>query len=381
MLLVKWEKYKKMTLLESMKMLDYCDFRICGKTKFLASEIAIITICSIIAGGSGYRDMERFGNEKNEWLRSFLQLKNGIPSHDTFRYFWKNLAPARFNTCFMQWLDSVSELADGDTVHIDGKCLRRAFSEVGKQPCIVSAYSSREKLVIGQVKTDEKSNEITAIPNLLNQLYLMGAIVTIDAAGCQKKIVKKIVKKHGDYFISLKGNQETFHEEVKGLFDATFKNRNEYFKSYSQTEKGHGRIVTRKCTQTGYIDWFADKDKWSNLRSLCMIESETINIKDGTTAKDRRFFISSLKVDPKRALKIATEHWDIENPLHWTLDMVFDEDHSRIRTGYAVENLAIMRHFAFDVIRLASSASGGITNRKKTLTWNDEKLRKAIEAA
>lgn len=370
-----------MTMLESMEKLNSTDFRMKGKVRFSASTIAVITLCAMIGGASGYRDFERFGNEKLEWLRTFLDLPNGIPNHDTFRYFWRNLEPARFNACFMEWVDSVSELEDGDTVNIDGKVLRRALSSLGRAPCIVSAYASRERIVIGQIKTDEKSNEITAIPDLLDQLYLIGAIVTIDAAGCQKKIVKKITDKHADYLISLKGNQETIHEEVKELFETKFKNRERAFMSHTETDKGHGRLVTRKCTQTGWVDWFADLDKWAGIRSFCMIETETTDLKTGKVTQDKRYFISSLDVDPKRALKAAVGHWSIENPLHWTLDMVFDEDHSRVRTGYGAENLAIMRHFAFDVIRLAKNVTGGISCRKKMLTWNDDKLKALLGAA
>ena len=364
-----------------MMKLDATDFRMRGKVRFAASAIAVITLCAIIAGASGYRDFERFGNEKLAWLRTFLDLPGGIPSHDTFRYFWRNLEPARFNACFMEWVDSVCELADGDTVNIDGKVLRRALSSLGRAPCIVSAYASRERIVIGQVRTDEKSNEITAIPDLLEQLHLIGAIVTIDAAGCQRKIVKKIAGKHADYLISLKGNQESIHEEVKELFATKFKDREKAFKCYEETDKGHGRLVTRKCTQTGWVDWFEDLDKWAGLRSFCMIETETTNLKTGEVTQDRRYFISSLDVDPAKALRVAVGHWSIENPLHWTLDMVFDEDHSRVRTGYGAENLAIMRHFAFDVIRLARNVTGGISCRKKVLTWNDDKMKAMLGAA
>ena len=378
---VKRENQKKMTMLETMAKLDSTDFRTKGKVKFPASTIAVITLCAIIAGGSGYRDFERFGLEKIDWLRTFLVLPDGIPNHDTFRYFWRNLEPARFNACFMEWIDSVSELEIGDGVHIDGKCLRRALTSLGRQPCIVSAYASKQRIVIGQVKADEKSNEITAIPNLLDKLYLAGAIVTIDAAGCQKKIVKKIADKQADYVISLKGNQETIHNEVRELFETVFKNRDTIFISHEETEKGHGRLVTRKCTQTGWVSWFEDLKDWAGLKSFCQIKTTTTDLKTGAETHDIRYFISSLDVNPERVLHFAVKHWSIENPLHWTLDMVFDEDHSRIRTGFGAENIAVMRHFAFDVIRLATGVSGGISSRKKQLTWNDEKMKATLKSA
>lgn len=241
-----------------------------------------------------------------------------------------------------------------------------------------SAYASRERIVIGQVKADEKPNGITAIPNLLDELYLSGAIVTIDAAGRQKKIVKKIIDKQSDYVISLKGNQETIHDEARELFETKFKNRDSMSKSHEETEKGRGRLVTRKCAQTGWVSRFQDLKEWAGLKSFCQIETTTIDLKTGTEAHDSRYFISSLDVNPELALHVAVKHWSIENPLHWTLDMVFGEDHSRIRTGFGAENIAIMRHFAFDVIRLSTGVSGGIAARKKQLTWNDKKMKKAL---
>ena len=370
-----------MTLLESMGKLDETDFRVKGRCKHKASEIAVITVCSIISGGTSYYDFEEFGRDRLDWFRLFLKLENGRPSHDTFQRFWSKCEPARMNAIFMEWVDSlVDELPDGDGIHVDGKCLRRALTKDGKQPCIVSAYSSKDRIVIGQVKADEKSNEITAIPDLLEQLYLIGAIVTIDAAGCQKKIVRKIVGKHGDYLISLKGNQSTMHDAIRELFETSFRNGVSDFVSHEETSTGHGRVERRTCWQTDYLEWFREKPKWAGLNSVCMIETERTVKKTGKTSKERRFFISSLPVDPKKALHVAVQHWDVENPLHWTLDMVFDEDHSRARSGYAAENLAIVRHIAFDMIRLDKVTEGGMSRKKKSMTWNSEKLRLALLA-
>ena len=342
----------------------------------------MITVCAIISGCTSYYDFEAFGHERSEWLRTFLELENGIPSHDTFRRFWTNCEPARMNALFMEWVDGLTdESLDGDGVHIDGKCLRRALTEDGRQPCIVSAYSSRGRIVIGQVKADEKSNEIKAIPDLLDQLFLIGAIVTIDAAGCQKKIVRKITDRHGDYLISPKGNQERMHDEIRELFEMSFRNGRSDFVSYTETTSGHGRVEKRTCWQTDYLDWFQDKPKWAGLNSVCMIESERTIRKTGNTTTERRFFISSLPVNPKKALHVAVQHWDVENPLHWTLDMVFDEDHSRARAGYAAENLAIMRHIVYDMIRMDKVTKGGMSRKKKALTWNAEKLLQALLAA
>ena len=377
------EPSSKVSLVDAMKGLDEMDFRVKGRSKHVASEMAVVTLCAFISGGTSYYDIVNFATERLDWLRGFLELKNGITSHDAFRYFWKHLPPAVFNACFMKWIDSFLELEDGDGIHIDGKCIRRAIAASGKIPCIVSAYSSRERIVIGQVKTDEKSNEITAIPRLLDRLYLMGCIVTIDAAGCQKKITRKIREKHADYLLALKDNQKLLVEGIAELFETKFRDRETRFREYEETDRGHGRVTTRKCCQTDYIEWMTEKDRkgWIDLKSVCRIETETTKTSTGKTTTDVRYFISSLGVDPAKALHTAVEHWDIENPLHWTLDMVMDEDHSRARAGYAAENLAIVRHIAFDLLRLDGGTSGGIKRKKQTMTWNSDKLKQALLAA
>ncbi len=367
-----------MSLLSCLRRLDETDFRVRGRTKHRASEIAAITVCSIVCGGTSYYDFESFGREREAWLRQFLELQNGIPSHDAFRYFWKNLAPARLDACFMEWVEECRSGYDGDGVHIDGKCIRRAHGPDGRAPCILSAYSSKDRIVVGQRKADDKSNETTALPRLIASLRLLGAVVTIDAAGCQRKVVRAIVGRHADYLISLKGNQGTMHEEVKELFSGGAAEGSE---EYSETEKGHGRVTTWRCVQTGDLGWFADRDKWAGLKSVCMVETETFLQKTSETTRDVRYFISSLDVDPERALRIARGHWDVENPLHWTLDMVFDEDHSRARDKFSAENIAIVRHMGFNMIRMDKGTEGGISRRKKALTWNEGKMLKAILAA
>ena len=209
----------------------------------------------------------------------------------------------------------------------------------------------------------------------------MGCIVTIDAAGCQRKTVRKIVDKHADYLISLKGNQSTMHDEISELFETKFSDRDTRFKTYEAMQKGHGRVTKRTCCQTDYLEWLADRGKWAGLASVVMIDTECLKQKTGETTKDRRFFISSLPVNPKRALELAVSHWDIENPLHWTLDMVFDEDHSRASSGFAAENLAILRHLEFNLIRRDKVTEGGMSRKKKMMTWNEDKLLKALFAA
>ena len=366
---------KPLTLKDAL--LEVSDFRIDRRKKYPLYEMLMIAVCAMVAGAKGPTDFERFGTAKLKFLKKFLPLQKGIPSHDTFRRVLGKLDPKRFNAALVKWLESVSDVA-GDIISVDGKLLRRALTKDGKMPCIVSAYSKRTKLVIGQVKADEKSNEITAIPNLLDVLYLKGAIVTIDAAGCQKKIVGKILKRGAGYIISLKGNQSTMHDEIRAFMqDPAFKAR---FKKAKTVDNGHGRVETRTCWQTDDIDWFEDKDKWAGLRSVCMVESVVYDKSTGKTTSETRFFISSLPVDPKRALEAIRAHWGVE-AMHWILDMDFDEDRSRARREDLAENLAMLRHVVINVLRLDKSVFGGISVKRKELTWDDEKLLGLMLAA
>ena len=366
---------KPLTLKEAL--LEVSDFRIDRRKKYPLYEILMIAVCAMIDGAKGPTDFERFGRGKVKFLKKFLPLQNGIPSHDTFRRVLGKLDPKRFNAAMVKWLESVADVT-GDVISIDGKLLRRALTTDCKMPCIVSAHSHRTRLVIGQVKANEKSNEITAIPNLLDVLYLKGAIVTIDAAGCQRKIVRKILKRGAGYVISLKGNQSTMLDEIRAFMqDPAFKAK---FKKAKTVDKGHGRIETRTCWQTDDIAWFEDRGKWAGLRSVCMVESVVYNTKTRETTMETRHFISSLPVDPKRALEAIRAHWGVE-AMHWILDMDFDEDRSRARREDLAENLAMLRHVVINVLRLDKSVFGGISVKRKELTWDDDKLLRLMIAA
>lgn len=383
-----------MTLVESLGKLDELDFRVRGRCRYRASEIALVTLCALVAGGTSHYDFADYGREKADWLGSLHRLdprlpdfRNGTPSHDAFRHFWNNLPPAVLDACFMEWIDWGSIPGAADEVHVDGKVIRRANAPDGRQPCVVSAYSSRDRIVVGHVKTSDKSNEITAIPRLLKKLRLAGAVVTIDAVGCQTNIVKTIAERGADYLIALKGNQGGMLEAAEEIFRDNgalgwYPRLNGKFDFAKVAEKGHGRITAWECLHTDDIGgWFGDIGKWAGLKSVCMVATRTKDTKTGETTESTRYFISSLPADAKRALGISRRHWDVENPLHWTLDMVFDEDHSRARGGFSAENLAIMRHFCFDMIRRDKGTHGGMSRRKKALTWNDRKMIEAILAA
>ena len=311
-----------MTLEEALKRIP--DFRMSRRKKFPLWEVLMIVVCAMISGATSYYDYERYGREKLGFLKRFLPLANGIPSHDQFRYILMRLDPARFNAAVLAWLESIVDLC-GDVVSIDGKVLRRAFGEDGRKPCIVSAMAAGGKAVMAQIRTAEKSNEITAIPNLVQMLCLKGCIATVDAAGCQKKIVGKIVGRGGDYIISLKGNQSRMHDEIRAfMLDGELRKG---FASDVSVDCSRGTVEKRTCWQTEGIGWFADKGEWPGLKSCCMVKTETYFKKTGKTVVETRFFISSLPEDPAKALRAIRAHWGIE-AMHWVLDMEFDTDWS-----------------------------------------------------
>ena len=318
------------------------------------TDILVITICAVICDMDSWADVELFGKCKESWLRTFLKLRNGIPSHDTFGRVFSMLDPVALERCFTGWLSAVSSEFKGQTVAIDGKTLRGSFDRAsGRSPLhLVSAYAAQARLVLGQVATEAKSNEITAIPELLETLFLKGCIVTIDAMGCQREIVRKIVEKEADYVLGLKGNQSTMHEEVKEFFESA---KADQFKgiphsSHEEVDKGHGRIETRRCWCTSDVEWFEDLAKWKGLRSFIAIES-TRTVGDQTST-ETRYYISSLDgTDAARAAQAVRQHWAIENELHWTLDVVFGEDLSRVRNRNAAHNFSILRRIALNLLK------------------------------
>ena len=318
-------------------------------------------------------ELEEFGIAKEEWFRTFLELPNGIPSHDTFGRFFAALNPDAFSQCFMSWIASVAEVTKGKVVAIDGKTIRRSFDRASSKSAvhIVSAWLAANRMVLGQVRTEEKSNEITAIPRLLELLSLTGCIVTIDAMGCQKNIVQAIVNQNADYVIGLKGNQGTLHDEVRALFDDAEKSdfRDLQHDAAQTVEKDHGRIETRRCVVTSYVDWFADKEHWAGLRSFAMVESQRVI--GGKTSSERRYFISSLPgLDAAQMLHAVRTHWSIENDLHWSLDVAFREDESRVRIDNAAENTATLRKVALTLLKQDQTTKAGIAARRKKAGWS-----------
>lgn len=305
--------------------------------------------------------------ELKAWFKTFLKLPNGIPSHDTFTRVFSLLDPASFNECFLHWTQGLRAAITEEIISLDGKALRRATNS-SSIPYIVSAWSSENGIVLGQLKVEEKSNEITVVPKLLDVLMLKGCIVTLDAMGCQRATVEKIVERGADYLISLKGNQETAHEEIRSFMEDAVVNTPEKLDYFESVEKGHGRIETRRCWQSNQLDWFADRAKWRKLQSVCMIES--IREIKGKASSERRFFLSSLPLNATKAARTARSHWGIENKLHWVLDVQLNEDQSRARMRNAAENLAILRHITLNILKRETTKKRGVKGKQRNAAWD-----------
>ncbi len=276
-------------------------------------EILVIALCSILSGGEGFDDMEDFGRHKEVWLRGFLKLEHGIPSHDTFRRVFCLIRPEVFVECLVQWTQSIRERVAGEVVAIDGKSLRRTGKTKETIVHLVSAWATTNRLVLGQIKVNEKSNEITAVPHLLRVLELSGCIVTTDAMGAQKNIAKEINEADADYVLALKGNHSRAHQEVQSFLDEAIQRKEAHLDYWEKVEKDHGRIEIRRAWISEKLDWFADKKDWEKLRSVGVIES-TRQIGEQSTT-ERRYFLCSLPADAKAFAQAARSHWGIENSL------------------------------------------------------------------
>jgi predicted transposase YbfD/YdcC len=339
----------------------------------------------VICGAEGWTDIENFGNSKLPWLKSFLELPNGIPSHDTFGRVFSLIDAEEFQRAFFEWVWAVNEIIGGQVINIDGKCLRGSHDqELGKRAIyMVSAWAAENELVLGQRKVDEKSNEITAIPELLKLLNLSGCIVTIDAIGTQTNIARTIVEGQGDYVLSVKENQGHLYEDISVLFAVDQAHDFKYASlDYHRTvNKDHGRIEVRECWSTSnqeYLKLIRDVKNWVGLRSIAMvISARTI---DGKETKAVRLYISSLESDAKRILHIVRQHWSIENELHWVLDVALNEDHSRVRKDQAPENLAVLRHIALNLLKQEKTAKGGVHAKQLQAAWDQDYLLKVLAA-
>jgi predicted transposase YbfD/YdcC len=359
------------------------DPRVRRTRRHALDAILVITLCAVICGADDWVAIARFGRAKRKWFRSFLTLPHGIPSHDTFGRVFAALDPEAFKAAFLAWAQTLATLLPGDVVAIDGKTLRRTFDTAADKAAIhmVSAWATAQGLCLGQVKTDAKSNEITAIPKLLEVLALAGRIVTIDAMGCQTAIARTIHEKGGDYVLSLKGNQTRLHDDLSTFFiDAETRAFRDLPHTTTETVDGdHGRIEVRRAWATEDIAWLTDRDRWPGLRTAVLVEAER-TVRDHTT-RERRLFISSLPADAAHLAHVVRSHWAIENNLHWVLDVAMHQDQTRIRTGHAPENLAILHHIALNLLKQDRTEKLGIKNKRLAAGWDHDYLLRVIMGA
>ena len=353
------------------------DPRIARTKKHLLLAILVIALCTLLTGGEGFQDMALFGKSKRAWLQTFLALPHGIPSHDTFGRVFARLNPQRFQACFLSWTQAVAQLMQGALVSLDGKTVKASFDRAtAASPLhMLSAWCSEQGgLVVGQIKTEQKSNEITAIPELLHLLAIKGCIVTIDAMGCQTQIAAQILEQGGDYLLALKNNHKKTSQAITQHFhrhiehNLPWRDADNFFDAF---DNAHGRRVRRRVwTMTDGASLPA-LEKWPGLQTVMAVETIRMAHKQAPVTSDYRFYLSSLRRSADAFVRMIRYHWDIENKLHWSLDVVFNEDRCRIRKDHAAENMVALRHMALNLLRQESSHRLSL-RRKRLLCSLDE---------
>lgn len=341
-------------------------------------DVIMIAICATIAGAEGFTEIADFGDSRKDWFKTFLELPNGIPSHDTFGRVFSLLDPKVFQERFASWMQSVTTMTHGQVIAVDGKTNRRTFGSLTKALHLVSAFATANGVALGQVATNQKSNEITAIPELLKLLDIKGCLITTDAMGCQSDIAADIISRGGDYLLAVKGNQGLLYRDIKACFADEQLDR----ATHTNENKGHGRIEQRSCevmSGPAVIAKLRHKNNWVELNTIVKVTALRTMQKTGRVSEQTRYYICSLKhPSAEHAQQAVRAHWGIENSLHWVLDMAMREDESRIRTDHAPANMAVMRHIALNLIRSDKTRKVGIKASSKKAGWDTKYLQKLL---
>lgn len=343
-------------------------------------NIVTIALCATIAGADDFVAMADWARQHKDWLGRFLDLGNGIPSHDRFNMIFRRLNPAEFERCLISWLDALHDVSGGRLLAVDGKTARRSFDAATARSALhmVSVWAVSQKLSVAQVAVESKSNEITAIPEVLKLVELYGAIVTIDAMGCQAEIARAIVDGGGDYILAVKGNQPTLHD---GIVEHVLEHMEDDFarvdvSRHETKEKGHGRVERRTYYVLDVPPDLPDAARWKGLKQIGVAISDTI--RGGKSCDDVRYYILSKKLTARRFGTLVRSHWGIENSLHWQLDVSFDEDRNRTRKDHAAANLAVLRRIALSLLKNETGSKVGVKNRRLTAAWNIDYLHKVL---
>ena len=353
------------------------DPRIDRQKRHRLSDILAIAVLTYVSGGDGFRDMERYGRKHAARLGEFLDLENGIPSHDTFRRVLSMVRPAAMGVCVRLWQRAAAGLMKGVCVSLDGKAVRRACAKGSGAPVVETAWADAADVPLGEVRVDSKENEIVAIPKPLSTLSLEGAAVTIDAIGCQKEIARAIRAAKAHYLLPLKDNQPTMHAEVLMFMEDLVASGAKGLTFSRHVDKGHGRVEVRRVWHSSDVAWFADRAEWKDLAGFVMVE--TVRTANGVEGKpERRCFITSLEADAKAFRKLVRRHWGVENRLHWVLDVVFLEDLCRARTGHAPENCSTLRKIALMLLRRNAIGGMGVGPMRKECAWDFDSARKVF---
>ena len=341
----------------------------------LLEDIMFITLSAVICGSETWNDIENYGNAKEAWLQKFLELPNGIPSHDTFNRLFSAIDPNQLEEAFLNWVKSVAEITDGEIISIDGKTIRGSRSRGSKSFVhMVSAWANTNHLLLGQVKVEDKSNEITAIPKLLEILELTGCIVTIDAMGCQVEIAEKIIDKGADYILAVKGNQGTLEEGINDVIKFS-----KPVDEYEDLDFGHGRLEQRKCIVYTDFSHIPNVQRWKNLQSVVKIEATRTIKSTGKVETETRLYISSLNPDARKIAEGVRKHWGIENSLHWILDVSFGEDKSMKQNANAVENFSIINRIALNLVKHETSKKRSVKGKRLDAGWDNDYLLKILK--